>query len=874
MAVSSPAPRLHISLHLQNPTRRPRPARTTETLRRRLLRRGVSPTPKILHALRKKEALRALRRARKDTAAAVTPRGGALDLVEEEAEEEEEEALFRNAAAEYRALMGRPWDGARGVAPRRGAGGEEGLQALQEMLVSRRGEGFRWLLDDDLEAEAEAAEGKRRGRPGAGWNAEMEDDERKIELLVTSLMQWLGLSPLYCSIFLLPIPSRIRAEHQLNEDYLSSRDWRLARMLKKADLIYHEDNMLRILGGLEARGNWRQALAITEWVYNENIYRHRKSRFVYTKLLSILGKSLRSTEALRIFTIMRGDAQIYPDMPAYHSIAVTLGRAGLLNELIKIIEYMRQKPTKRVMKMRRKDWDPSLEPDVLVYNSVLNACVVKQQWKGVFWVFQQMRINGLTPTGATFGLAIEVMVKAKKYDFALKFFDKMQKNGIPPRAITYKVLVRAFWEQGKTNEAVEAVQDMEQRGVIGAAGVYYELACCLCNNGRWKDAMLQVEKLKQLPLTKPLEYTFTGMILASFDGGYVGQCISIFESMMDHCTPNIGTINVMLKVYGHCDMFGKAKDLFETTNACPSSSQSNVLEHSSLQADAYTYSSMLEASASAQQWEYFEYVYREMTLSHHYLNQSKYSWLLIKASRAGKPHLLEHAFDSMLERGEIPDVQLFNEMICQSVAHKDYGRMLQVLNLMADISINLNEPQWCNLLQQNLHLFSLDSLQDLIKLLCTSGTINAYPVLGFVRALQSQFGTALLRDTTLLPDGTGTKQCHLSLLKADESSISNLKEQNQLTCKNACANIHDVEHSGDSPDSITDMTLLGSSAVLSRDISLSGSLLENKHEHYDIGHWGTHESAIDEILDSLNSCGDNLHGEIPSASEILESWEQ
>ena len=115
--------------------------------------------------------------------------------------------------------------------------------------------------------------------------------------------------------------------------------------MKKADIIYSEDNLLRILDGLEARGNWRQALAVIEWVYNENSYRHRKSRqvfsshfslllpchceqhiltkkrsctlilpisnrfflsrFVYTKLLSILGKSLRATEALRVFTIMR-----------------------------------------------------------------------------------------------------------------------------------------------------------------------------------------------------------------------------------------------------------------------------------------------------------------------------------------------------------------------------------------------------------------------------------------------------------------------------------------------------------------------------------------------------------------------------------------
>lgn len=629
-------------------------------------------------------------------------------------------------------------------------------------------------------------------------------------------------------------------------------------MMKRADIIYSEDNLLRILDGLEARGNWRQALSIIEWVYNENSYRHRKSRFVYTKLLSILGKSLRATEALHIFTIMRGDAQIYPDMPAYHCIAVTLGRAGLLKELIKIIEYMRQKPSKLVMKMRRKDWDPSLEPDVLVYNSVLNACVLSQQWKGVFWVFQQMRIGGLPPTGATYGLAMEVMLKAKKYDFVQKFYEKMQKNGVPPRAITYKVLVRSFWEQDKINEAVEAVNDMEQRGVVGAASVYYELACCLCNNGRWRDAMLQVEKLKQLPLTKPLEYAFTGMILASFNGGYIYDCISIFELMKDHCMPNIGTVNVMLKVYGHCDMFGKAKDLFETTKACFLNSQTYIHEHSSFKADTYTYNSMLEASASAQQWEYFEYVYREMALSHHCLDQSKYSWLLIKACRAGKPYLLEHALDSILERGEIPDVQLITESICQSIAHRDYGRTLQLLNIMTRASIKIKEVEWDYLLQQNMHQFSIDALEGLIKYLSTNGTTNADPAVDLVRALQSQ-----------CRDDTSTQQFELSFHgSGNKYSCSSLAELDQLTCKNLCTDII-----LDVPGSDREMPQLGVSALMCRDISLNGQRVENKHELSDLGQRGPQVSAIDKVLDSMNSYGDNSYGEMPSASKILELWE-
>jgi hypothetical protein len=56
-------------------------------------------------------------------------------------------------------------------------------------------------------------------------------------------------------------------------------------------------------------------------------------------------------------------------MAAYHSIAVTLGQAGLVKELISIIECMRQKPSKKI-KNAKKNWDPVLEPDVVIYNAV------------------------------------------------------------------------------------------------------------------------------------------------------------------------------------------------------------------------------------------------------------------------------------------------------------------------------------------------------------------------------------------------------------------------------------------------------------------------------------------------------------------------
>lgn len=236
-------------------------------------------------------------------------------------------------------------------------------------------------------------------------------------------------------------------------------------------------------------------------------------------------------------------------------------------------------------------------------------------------------------------------------------------------------------------------------------------------------------------------------------------------------------------------------------------------------------------------------------------------------------YLLEHALDSILERAEIPDAQLIVELICQSIAQRDYGRVLQLLNIMTEASIKINEVEWANILQQNVHQFSVDALQDIIKYLSSSGSINADPALSFVKALGSQCETTSMKSTCLLVDGSSTRQCECSLLVNEGKTLrNNLTEQDQLTdtCKNLCTNEHlDVPHSDRD-----DIPQLDVAAVMSRDISLSRPRLENINGQCDLGHWGPQVSAIDEVLDSMSSYGDSSYREMPSASEILELWEQ
>ncbi|XP_070052052.1 pentatricopeptide repeat-containing protein At5g67570, chloroplastic isoform X2 [Nicotiana tomentosiformis] len=643
--------------------------------------------------------------------------------------------------------------------------------------------------------------------------------------------------------------------------------------------------MLRLVEGLGEKGQWRHALSVVHWVFNSKEHRRCKSRFVYTKLLAVLGKARRPREALQVFNLMRGDAHIYPDMAAYHSVAVTLGQAGLLKELINIIDCMKQKPEK-IKYMRKKNWDPVLQPDLVVYNAVLNACVPSRQWRGVFWAFEQLRKNGLKPNGPSYGLAMEVMLQSGRFDLVHEFFGKMKRSGEALKALSYKVLVKAFWGEGRVNEAIQAVREMEQRGVVGNASVYYEVACCLCYHGMWEEAFLEIEKLKMLHHTRPLAVTFTGMILSSMDGGYVDGCICIFEHSKKHCELDIGIINAMLKVYGKNDMFFKAKELFEwakTENPGPQLCQGNF--SSSHSPDAYTYTSMLEASACSLQWEYFECVYKEMALAGYQLDQSRHAHLLVEASKAGKVHLLEHAFDAILEVGQIPHASFFFEILCQATSQHDYDRAVALIKSMVHAPFRVSEQQWIDLFNNNGERFSHSSLRGLFDVLCSQALVSDSSIVNLCSALESLCGSYTSR---VLSIDESVK------FVTDACATTADKDRSLYTC-NAPANIDEFNlqyvhaDEGDCSDEAyvhsSDAREKGVNRELISDMSHLSQREDERAGTSTISELSDEELTFDdqfEYLDDIDQLGLGISSDeddkscetkVPSAQEILETWE-
>ncbi|GMP70994.1 hypothetical protein CsSME_00029589 [Camellia sinensis var. sinensis] len=220
----------------------------------------------------------------------------------------------------------------------------------------------------------------------------------------------------------------------LNGADIDMPEWMFSKMMRSAKIRFSDHSMLRIIQILGKLGNWRRVLQLIEWLQLRDRFKSHKLRYIYTAALDALGKAKRPVEALNLFHAMQQHMSTYPDLVAYHFIAVTLGQAGHMRELFEVIDSMRSPPNKKFRTGVLDKWDPRLEPDIVVYNAVLNACVRRKQWEGAFWVLQQLKEQGQRPSNVTYGLVMEI--------------DKICKVANKPLVVTYTGLVQACLEAG------------------------------------------------------------------------------------------------------------------------------------------------------------------------------------------------------------------------------------------------------------------------------------------------------------------------------------------------------------------------------------------------------------------------------------------
>ncbi|KAF9667139.1 hypothetical protein SADUNF_Sadunf16G0302100 [Salix dunnii] len=494
----------------------------------------------------------------------------------------------------------------------------------------------------------------------------------------------------------------------LNGADIDMPEWMFSKAMRSARVKFTDHSVLRIIQILGKLGNWRRVLQVIEWLNIRERYKSHRLRHVYTTALHVLSKAKRPVEALNLFRAMQQEMCLYPDLVAYRSIAVTLGQAGYMKELFDVIDSMRSPPKKFKSGALGKR-DLGLEPDTVVYNAVLNACVRRKQWEGAFWVLKQMKEKGLQPSTATYGLVMEVMLACGKYNLVHEFFKKVQKSSIPD-ALAYKVLVNTFWREGKTEEAVLAVKDMERRGIVGSAALYYDLARCLCTSGRCQEALDLIEKICKVA-NKPLVVTYTGLIQACLDSGNIQNAVYIFNQMRNFCPPNLVTCNIMLKAYVEHGLFEEAHELFNKML----DDGNHISRRSDYKfrviPDTYTFNTMLDASIAENRWDDFEYFYEKMLHHGFHFNSNRHLRMVLDASRAGKGEVLEMTWKHLLQEDRIPPPPLVKERFCIMLEKEDFDSALACITPnSAGESQAFCKSAWLNLFEEKAQRFRKDTL--------------------------------------------------------------------------------------------------------------------------------------------------------------------
>ncbi|KAL6981477.1 hypothetical protein U1Q18_023105, partial [Sarracenia purpurea var. burkii] len=145
----------------------------------------------------------------------------------------------------------------------------------------------------------------------------------------------------------------------------------------------------------------------------------------------------------------------------------------------------------------------------------------------------------------------------------------------------------------------------------------------------------QIDKICKVA-NKPLVVTYTGLIQACLDAGNVQHGACIFNHMHKFCCPNLVTCNIMLKAYLDHGMFEEAKDLFQkmVDDANHVSNKEDYKDR--VIPDIYTFNAMLDACVTGQQWDDFEFVYKQMLRFGHHFNAKRHLRMIMYACKEGK----------------------------------------------------------------------------------------------------------------------------------------------------------------------------------------------------------------------------------------------
>ncbi|KAF3782179.1 Pentatricopeptide repeat-containing protein [Nymphaea thermarum] len=189
-----------------------------------------------------------------------------------------------------------------------------------------------------------------------------------------------------------------------------------------------------------------------------------------------------------------------------------------------------------------------VEPDIFIYNNLLNLLVDENKLKMVESVYSDMGMRGVSPDVSTFNVLIKALCKAHQIRTAISMMEEMSDYGLVPDEKTFTTIMQGYIEQDNLDSALEIKERMTRSGckltsvtinvlLHGYYAVTYgTLIGGLCKGGRvhLANKLLRTIMMKGIV---PAPQTYNPIIQSLYKQQKTKEAMRLFKEMIEKGEP-------------------------------------------------------------------------------------------------------------------------------------------------------------------------------------------------------------------------------------------------------------------------------------------------------------------------------------------------
>ena len=321
-----------------------------------------------------------------------------------------------------------------------------------------------------------------------------------------------------------------------------------------------------------------------------------------------------------------------------------LARAGDVDKVLALFVELKTSGTS-------KNGDSS-PPNVLCYNTLVNALAEAGRVVEAYNVFVEMREAGVAPNTSSLNIIVKLHSwRSTRFDLAYEEIRRMRELGVEADVGTYSTLVTGLCRAGRVGEAWGVLEWMLDEGCRPMVQTYTPIVQGYCREGR-------VEEAKELMATMeragcpPSVVTYNVLIRALCDAARFDEVSQVLtESRTKDWTPSTVTYNTFMN--GHCKK-GMAKEALE---------QLDVMLGEGLDPTDFTLSILLNCLCHDSRISDAIYLLERSTSLKWNAGVVAYNTVMSRLSGAGHWMVALKLLTDMIKKGIMPNTRTFNIFI-------------------------------------------------------------------------------------------------------------------------------------------------------------------------------------------------------------------